>query len=339
MANDSQASAAIGAGEIFNTTDLTTFTAVSVDAKLPGCMLFATGGSGTKPTPLYLGSALSAASLPIVIASDQVAVAVKQSGTWNITNVSGTISLPTGASTSAKQPALGTAGTASTDVITIQGIASMTKLLVTPDANSAINVAQMNGVATTMGNGVSGTGVQRVTIASDSTGQVALAAGSAVIGHVIVDSGTVTTVSTVAAVTAITNALPAGTNTLGGVTNVGTATGSGLTQKTFVSANSDNATCLKASAGQVYSIQAFNLNAAPRYLKFQNKATTPTIGTDTNTKVIMIPGNTAGAGVVINFHTPIPFSTGISYGLVTGIANNDDTSVGAGDCVVNIDYI
>lgn len=38
--------------------------------------------------------------------------------------------LPTGAATSVKQPALGTAGTASSDVITVQGIASMTPLLV-----------------------------------------------------------------------------------------------------------------------------------------------------------------------------------------------------------------
>jgi hypothetical protein len=38
--------------------------------------------------------------------------------------------LPTGASTAAKQPALGTAGTASTDVISVQGIASMTALVV-----------------------------------------------------------------------------------------------------------------------------------------------------------------------------------------------------------------
>lgn len=49
-------------------------------------------------------------------------------------------------------------------------------------SNSAVNVAQINGVTTTMGNGVSGTGVQRVTIASDSTGQIALATGSATIG-------------------------------------------------------------------------------------------------------------------------------------------------------------
>lgn len=43
------------------------------------------------------------------------------------------------------------------------------KLLVTPDANSAINVAQINGVTPLMGNGVTGTGSQRVTIASDNT--------------------------------------------------------------------------------------------------------------------------------------------------------------------------
>lgn len=64
--------------------------------------------------------------------------------------------LPAGASTSAKQPALGTAGTASTDVITIQGIASMTKLLVTPDsvalpANQTVDVARIGGTATVNG--------------------------------------------------------------------------------------------------------------------------------------------------------------------------------------------
>jgi hypothetical protein len=48
------------------------------------------------------------------------------------------------------------------------------KLLVTPDsvalpANQSVNVAQVNGVATLMGNGATGTGSQRVTIASDNT--------------------------------------------------------------------------------------------------------------------------------------------------------------------------
>jgi len=55
--------------------------------------------------------------------------------------------------------------------LTVDGTVSIT-------ANSAVNVAQMNGVNTTMGNGASGTGVQRVTIASDSTG-VIIARGAA----------------------------------------------------------------------------------------------------------------------------------------------------------------
>lgn len=47
------------------------------------------------------GQALSAASLPVVLASDQPALDVSQSGTWNVTNISGTVSLPTGAATEA----------------------------------------------------------------------------------------------------------------------------------------------------------------------------------------------------------------------------------------------
>lgn len=95
-----------------------------------------------------------------------------QSGTWNITNVSGTVSLPTGASTAAKQPALGTAGTASTDVLTIQGIASMTKLLVTPDsvalpANQSVNVAQLAGTTTDTNSGNKSAGTLRVVLATD----------------------------------------------------------------------------------------------------------------------------------------------------------------------------
>jgi hypothetical protein len=49
----------------------------------------------------------------------------------------------------------GTAGAAATGVVTIQGIASMTKLLVTPDANSSVNLAQVGGTNTVNG-GVAG---------------------------------------------------------------------------------------------------------------------------------------------------------------------------------------
>lgn len=62
--------------------------------------------------------------------------------------------LPTGASTSAKQPALGTAGSASSDVLTVQGIASMTALkvdgsAVTQPVSGTItaNIGTTNGIA------------------------------------------------------------------------------------------------------------------------------------------------------------------------------------------------
>lgn len=79
--------------------------------------------------------------------------AVTQSGTWNITNISGTVSLPTGAATSAKQAALGTAGSASADVLTVQGIASMTALktdgsAVTQPISIALPTSIYNGKTT-----------------------------------------------------------------------------------------------------------------------------------------------------------------------------------------------
>src|SRR5215472_13372071 len=57
-------------------------------------------------------------------------VAATQSGAWDVRNITGTVSLPTGAATAAKQPALGTAGTPSADIITVQGVTAMTPLKV-----------------------------------------------------------------------------------------------------------------------------------------------------------------------------------------------------------------
>lgn len=46
------------------------------------------------------------------------------------------------------------------------------------EANQSTNIAQINGVTPLMGNGASGTGAQRVTIANDSTGQIKLTDGT-----------------------------------------------------------------------------------------------------------------------------------------------------------------
>jgi hypothetical protein len=195
---------------------------------------------------IAMGSgARSAGTQRVTIATDDV-VPASQSGTWNITNVSGTVSLPTGAATAAKQPALGTAGTASADVITVQGIAggvaqpvslaALPALATGTNTIGAVNIAaaqtlatvttvstltnqaQMGGVAIAMGSGARSTGTQRVTIATDDVVPISITA-----------SQTLGTVTTVSAVTAITNALPAGTNNIGDVDVASIVPGTGAT--------------------------------------------------------------------------------------------------------------
>jgi hypothetical protein len=181
----------------------------SVDAKTPA-----------------LGQALAASSVPVVLTAAQVtsltpptSVTVTQGTGTNLHSVidSGTITanagtgtfavsaaslpLPIGASTSAKQPALGTAGTPSADVITVQGATSMTALKVdgsavtqpvsiatapalvassaiigkvgidqtTAGTTNGVSLAQIGSTTAATGNGVSGSGTLRVNIASDNS--------------------------------------------------------------------------------------------------------------------------------------------------------------------------
>lgn len=116
------------------------------------------------------------------------------SGTVTVTDGAGALNvivdssaLPTGAATAANQDGIIKDGTGDTTQANVssgrlhvdgsgvtQPVSGTITIGTFPD-NEPINVAQINGVAVTMGNGASGTGVQRVTIASDSTGQVAVA--------------------------------------------------------------------------------------------------------------------------------------------------------------------
>lgn len=85
-----------------------------------------------------LGQKTSAGSVPVALASDA-----------SLVITSATLA------TAAKQPALGTAGTASSDVITIQGVAGMTKLLVTPDLPTGAATAAKQPALGTAGSGSS----------------------------------------------------------------------------------------------------------------------------------------------------------------------------------------
>lgn len=176
-------------------------------------------------------------------------VDVRQAGIWNITNISGTISLPTGAATAAAQ-ATGNASLASIDT-KLSGTLTVAAHAVTQSGtwnigNITGTISLPTGASTaalqTTGNtSLASIDTKLTTVIGHVDGLEALLAGTLTVGtHAVTQSGawtvaatqsgtwtvtqsgtwniaTVTTVTTVAAVTAISNALPAGTNLLGKV--------------------------------------------------------------------------------------------------------------------------
>lgn len=108
------------------------------------------------------------------------------------------------------------------------------------------------------------------------------------------------------------------------------------TVATLNSAATTNATSVKATAGNIYTITLSNNGAAAAYFKLYNKATAPTVGTDTPLDVIPIP---ASGFVTVNSTRGIRFATGIGYAITNLIADSDTTAVAAGQVKVHISYI
>lgn len=107
---------------------------------------------------------------------------------------------------------------------------------------------------------------------------------------------------------------------------------SGLSVARLLSAaGSTNATVVKASAGRLYKVSGYNAAAAVRYLKFYNKATAATVGTDT-------PVVTIALAPSLPFDIDLLplgkyFSTGIGYATTTGSADADTAALTAADIV------
>lgn len=119
--------------------------------------------------------------------------------------------------------------------------------------------------------------------------------------------------------------------------NLKTSTSGGSTPFHALSAASNNATSVKASAGQVYGITISNTNAAARFFKLYNKASAPAPATDNALIVltIQIPPN---ATVVHAFPEGMVFSTGIAFAAVVNISDTDNTSIGASDLSMDLRY-
>jgi hypothetical protein len=171
-----------------------------------------------------LGQALAAGSVPVVLPAAQIttltplssvtvtqgtgtnlhtvvdsgAITATISGTPNVAVTSS--ALPSGAATSAKQPALGVAGTPSSDVITVQGVTSMTALKVDGSAVtqpiSAVSLPLPSGAATSANQSTEITSLSSIDGKTPALGQ-ALAASSVPVVLTAAQLSTLTPLSSV----------------------------------------------------------------------------------------------------------------------------------------------
>jgi len=111
--------------------------------------------------PATLGQKVSAQSMSVTIASDQSDIDVAQAGTWDIQNITGTVSLPTGASTEA------TLATLSGKVANDYGAAAGA-------VRTAAQIGNAGGVAD-FDEGASSSQTLRVVLADESKPQLGLA--------------------------------------------------------------------------------------------------------------------------------------------------------------------
>lgn len=109
------------------------------------------------------------------------------------------------------------------------------------------------------------------------------------------------------------------------------------TYRKVSTANNNSALVGSAGARVLYGVFAVNTNAAIRYLKLYDKATAPTVGTDT--PVLTIPLAVSGANpIIISLPYGVAFALGLGVGIVTGVADSDNTSTAAGEQIVTLLY-
>lgn len=305
--------------------------------------------SGGNLVGLAVGQVTMANSLPVAIASNQSAVPISAAS----------LPLPSNAAqeTGGNLATLAGGITSSKYQTNIAQIGGSTLTIGQQTAANSIPVILPAATITTL-TPPSNTGyaldASLTTIDTDLKANITLHAGSNIIGKVTTDQTTHGTTDLVAAdITKVGgSAITLGSKTSAnsypvviasdqatlGVAEQATATG-GYTPGKLNSAASTNATSVKASAGKLGWVSVTNINASPRYLKFYNKASAPTVGTDTPVLVLLIPGNANGSGN----NPAIPpqglnFSTGIAFAITTGAADSDTGAVALNDIIVNYGY-
>lgn len=244
----------------------------------------------------------SAGTLRVVLATDQPALTNKLLVTPD---------LPSGASTAAKQPALGTAGSASTDVISVQGIASMTPILATVTlAAGATAIAKAEDAASANADvGVPAMAIQLATPAD-------LAGTDADYAMLQMSGGRVWVSAK------IDTALPAGTNGIGKLTaNSGVTIGAveiAAAQTLATVTTVSTVTNLSQMGGQAIALNTGTRSAGTQRVTIATDDIVPASQSGTWT---VQPGNTANTTPWLVQDVPA-----ISGGLSTFMASGSDGS-------------
>ena len=187
------------------------------------------------------------------------------------------------------------------------------------DGASVVDGAVADAAATAGGTGTVSAKLRRITQGlEDLKTLIVLAAGSSIIGKVGIDQ---TTSGTTNAVVPIAS------------------TGGGATPYSFISTAAVQAAAIKASAGQVYEMQFFNVTASAKYVRLYNQTGSPVAGDTAN--IVwrgVIPGDTTGAGFIVQFTRGMVFSSGIGIRVTAAVADNDKTAMGANEILGNVLY-
>jgi hypothetical protein len=295
----------------------------------------------TATNPSVSGTGVAApTSATLVGGSDGTnLVAVKVDAT-GVVSVSGT-GLPTslGQKTMANSTSVAIASDQSSVPVTLQAGSALAGKVgldqTTPGTTNAVAIGQIGSTTVATGNGVVGTGVQRVAIASDNTAisvNATIAANQSVnvsqinavtplMGNGVTGTGSqrVTIASDNTAFTVNNQAIPQS-----GSTNACSSLASTALEASHV---------VKASAGRLYQLTGVNTKASAQYIQVFNSASVPA---DTTAPVLLAY---VGSGANFSFDFGSIgryFSTGIS---VSNSSTAATKTIGSADCWFNAEYL
>lgn len=310
-----------------NPSTATTQTSINATGFYPWVSVYASAltGSGTVTYTLYGWKGAPAGG------AVTGTVAATQSGTWNITNVSGTVSLPTGASTETTLAAINTSIGSITDAACTAGSTGSVQ------CKLRLETSQLDAIKT----------------AVESTSPVATQPASATAPVNTMNSSTANSGLNAALAglcddtspTAITEnsfgfvRMNCTTHSLNVNSTPQVATSGGATPGSWISDNSSTSFVIKASAGQLYALDITNKLAAVMYVRAYNTTTATCTSATGIVGRWIIPAQTTGAGGT--FHIPIQgyaFGTGISICATTTVSDTDNTAIAANSAVATYGF-